>query len=846
MGVDERRPRFSWVLRHERRGERQSAFRVIVSSSEDRALRGEGDVWDSGKVVSPENWVEYGGPALKSNTRYFWRVKWWDSTGAESPWSQVARFHTGFLEQGDWKASWITGGTLLRKEFRLEKPIRRAMAYVTGLGYYELRLNGRKVGDRVLDPGWTDYSKRVLYAVYDVTDLVRQGENAVGIMLGKGRYIKDYGYEDRRMGIFQLEVEFHDGSSARVVSDSTWKASDGPIVSDDIYNGEVYDARLEKEGWDSPGYDDRDWRAAEVVKGSGGKLVSSATFPPIRRVRFIQPLKVLTPRPGVYVYDMGQNFTGWVRLKVRGPRGTEVKLRFSELADSQGNLDTRNLRKAKATDVYILKGEGEEVYEPRFTYHGFRFVEVTGYPGVPTLDSVVGVVVHSDVEPTGYLVTSNPLLNQIHQNVWWGQLSNLMSVPTDCPQRDERMGWTGDAQLSAEEAVLNFWMPAFYEKWLNDILDAQTDEGVVPAVVPPYWRRIPGDPAWGTAITVIPWTLYLYYGDRRELERAYEGVKKWVSFLLSKSENYVCKVGTWGDWCPPSHIFPAETPLEVTSTWVMYRDLLTLSAMAETLGRKEDASKYAALAEEVREAFNKAFLKEDHYATGSQTCNVLPLALDMVPKERVEAVVKHLLRDIQVTHDNHLNTGIVGTRYLLEVLSKFDRADVAYTIATQTTYPSWGYMIREGATTIWERWEYLAGEGMNSHNHIMFGTVDIWFYRNLGGVRVIKPGFEEVEIRPDQVELKFVAVSLNTVRGPLRVEVERGVSTRMRVSVPVGTSAKVYVPIPGPNAVVREGKTVIWAEGRAKESPEGIKGIRLQDRYLEVEVGSGDFDFSAK
>jgi len=431
MGVDERRPRFSWVLRHERRGERQSAFRVIVSSSEDRALRGEGDVWDSGKVVSPENWVEYGGPALKSNTRYFWRVKWWDSTGAESPWSQVARFHTGFLEQGDWKASWITGGTLLRKEFRLEKPIRRAMAYVTGLGYYELRLNGRKVGDRVLDPGWTDYSKRVLYAVYDVTDLVRQGENAVGIMLGKGRYIKDYGYEDRRMGIFQLEVEFHDGSSARVVSDSTWKASDGPIVSDDIYNGEVYDARLEKEGWDSPGYDDRDWRAAEVVKGSGGKLVSSATFPPIRRVRFIQPLKVLTPRPGVYVYDMGQNFTGWVRLKVRGPRGTEVKLRFSELADSQGNLDTRNLRKAKATDVYILKGEGEEVYEPRFTYHGFRFVEVTGYPGVPTLDSVVGVVVHSDVEPTGYLVTSNPLLNQIHQNVWWGQLSNLMSVPTD-------------------------------------------------------------------------------------------------------------------------------------------------------------------------------------------------------------------------------------------------------------------------------------------------------------------------------------------------------------------------------------------------------------------------------
>ncbi|BBD73297.1 alpha-rhamnosidase [Sulfodiicoccus acidiphilus] len=838
VGV-EGRPRLSWVVQCPERGVRQSAFRLIVSTSEEVSLKEVGDVWDSGEVNSELNEVRYDGPPLRSNSRYFWRIKWWDSRGRESPWSTVAYFHTGLLKEEDWKASWISGGKLLRREFDVLKPVRLAMVFVTGLGYYELKLNGEKVGDRVLDPAWTDYSKRVLYATYDVTSMLRRGKNVLGIMLGKGRYAKEYGYEDRRVAILQLEIEYTDGTRERVVTDSSWRSSDGPIVDDDLYNGEVYDARLEKPHWDSPGYDDRDWREVEVVKGPEGKLRSS-TLPPIRRVRTIQPLKLLVPRPGVYVFDMGQNFSGWARLKVRGPRGTEVRLRFSELADERGNLDRRNLRKAMATDVYVLRGGGEEIYEPHFTYHGFRYVEVTGYPGVPTLDSVVGVVVHSDVEPTGSIATSNPLVNSIHRAVWWGQLSNLMGVPTDCPQRDERMGWTGDAQLSAEEASLNFWMVPFYEKWVEDILDAQAPDGMVPGVAPPHWR-VPGDPAWGTAIVVVPWTLYLYYGDVTVLERAYDGMRKWVEFLFSKAESYVLRWGTWGDWCPPSHVHPVETPLEVTSTWILYRDSLVLSEVAGVLGRVEDQRKYGKLASMVKEAFNSAFLKGDHYSTGSQTCDVLPLYLDMVPEDKVEAVLNHLLRDVQVSHDNHLNTGILGTRYLLETLSKYGKSDVAYAIATQETYPSWGYMLREGATTVWERWEYLAGEGMNSHNHIMLGTVDAWFYRNLAGIRVLEPGFRKFRVRPDYVDLKFVEASVYTPRGRVEVSLKRGEGTEMRVVVPVGSEAEVNVPLTGIS--VKEGDVEIVRGGEVRTSTDGIKDIKVEDRYLKVEVASGTYQF---
>ena len=849
IGPDSK-PRFSWLLHHQGRGVGQRGYRLIVASSRELAERGVGDVWDSGFVESPENCAVYGGPPLESSREYFWRVKWWDSEGNESPWSRVARFVTA-LRPRDWRAKWVTGGRLLRREFELPAPVRRAFVHVVGLGCYELRINGRKVGDRVLDPPWTDYNKRVMYATYEVTSYLRPGRNAIGIMLGRGRYIKAYGYDEVLKAILQMRIELVDGRVVEVVTDESWRAADGPILEDDIYNGEVYDAREEQEGWDEPGFDDSGWRPVSIVDHPG-VLVPSGAFPPIRKVGRLKARRMFSPAPGVYVFDFGQNLTGWVRIRVSGPRGARVQLRYAELVDEQGNINTRNLRGARATDVYVLKGEGVEVYEPRFTYHGFRYVEVTGYPGVPSLDDVEAVVVHSDVEPAGSFVASCSLVNDIHRIVVWSLKSNLMGVPTDCPQRDERMGWGGDAQLTAEAAMLNFWMPSFYEKWMEDWADAQLEDGSVPDVVPPYWRLYPADPAWGEAYVLIPWLLYLYYGDRRVLERHYDGVKRWVEYLLSKAEGYLLKFSKYGDWCPPRHIRAPEIPGELVSTWILYNDLLTLSRMAEVLDRRGDAARYAELAEKVREAFNREFLRETgsaafYVSPDCQTCNALPLASGMAPSDKARAVFETLVRDVEVEKDRHLNTGIVGTKYLLPVLSEHGRPDLAYAVATQTSYPSWGYMIREGATTLWERWELLTGSAMNSHNHHMLGTVDIYFYRHLAGIRPLKPGFREFAIKPDPVGPERVEASVRGATGPVSVKIYRNPQGYgVEAHVPVSCTALIYVPTRGLcNPVVLERGKVVWRNGKLVARVKGVLDAWAEEGYIVFKVGSGHYSFRA-
>ncbi len=855
VGVDpESKLRFSWFLQHPRRGEKQRSFRVIVASSRELAEKGIGDVWDSGVIESEDNFAVYSGGPLESGKEYFWRVMWWDSQGNASGWSRVASFTTA-LRREDWRASWISGGRLLRKEFELPAPASKALVHVTGLGYYELRINGKKVGDRVLDPPWTDYDKRVLYATYDVTNYLKPGRNAVGIMLGRSRYIKAYGYDEVLKAIMQMRVELANGGVVEVVTDGTWKAADGPVVEDDVYNGEVYDATREEDGWDLPGFDDSSWRPATVVSHPG-KLVPSGAFPPIRKLGYLKARRVLNPAPGVYVFDFGQNIAGWARLRVSGPRGTRVQLRYSELINQDGSLNTRNLRGAKATDVYVLKGEGVEVYEPRFTYHGFRYVEVTGYPGTPQLDSVEAVVVHSDVEPVGGIVTSCDLVNSVHSLVVWSLKSNLMSIPTDCPQRDERHGWGGDAQLTAEAAILNFWMPGFYEKWLEDWADAQLEDGSLPDVVPPYWKLYPADPAWGEAYVIIPWLLYLYYGDESAIAKHYEGVKRWVEFLLSKAENFVLKLSKYKDWCPPRHIWAVEIPGELVSTWVLYNDLVTLSMMAKVLGRVGEAERYASLAASVKEAFNREFLREEsregklrayYVSPDYQTCNALPLASGMVPQEKAAAVFEALRWDVEVEKDCHLNTGIIGTRFLLPVLSDYGRPDLAYAVATQTSYPSWGYMIREGATTLWERWELLTGSAMNSHNHHMFGTVDIYFYRYLAGIKPSKPGFREFVVKPDPVGPERVSATVATARGTIDVALGREPRKLwLRVRVPVGSTAVVYVPLHGMrNPEVREGGVTVWSKGPLAKLPEGIELAWREGEYVAFRVGSGSYDFEA-
>lgn len=865
IGLDVSKPRFSWTLIHAERGRTQYAYQILVASTLEKLDRDIGDVWDSGKTYSNQSVnVEYAGKPLESCKIYYWKVRWWDDKNRVSLWSRIAKFEMGLLKPEDWKAKWITGGDLLRRKFTLNKKVKLARVYVTGLGYYELRINGRRVGDRLLDPGWTDYEKLVLYSTYDVTDFLREGENVVGIMLGNGRFNvkperrnfhKHYG--DTR-AILQLRIEFVDGSSELMVTDESWKVSKGPIVENDIYDGEVYDARLEKDGWDSPGYDDSFWENAKIVEPLSGRLLSQATFPPIRAVKVLQPVRILNPKPDMYVYDFGQNFTGWVRLTVSGPRGTEIRLRYAELLNPDGTINVANLRGAKATDVYILKGEGVEVYEPRFTYHGFRYVEVTGFPGIPNIFNIQGVVVHTDVEPIGGFSCSNQLINDIHRNILWGQLSNLMSIPTDCPQRDERMGWMGDAQLSAEEAIYNFNMAAFYTKWIRDIKVSQKEDGSVPDVVPPYWSLYPADPAWGTACIIIPWYMYLYYGDKRILEENYELMKGWVDFLTSKAEGFLLKFSKYGDWCPPGQIKSLNTPGEIVSTLCYYEDVLLLSKVAKIIGRFEDAEKYRELSEKIKNTFNERYLVHtptSHYtSTGgdySQTANCIPLYLDIVPPDKKDFVVNRLLEDLTVAHDYHLDTGIVGTRYLFDALTKCGLADVAYKIASQTTYPSWGYMIREGATTIWERWEYLTGSGMNSHNHIMFGSVDAWFYKTLAGINVdpSHPGFEKIIIKPHVVvTLTYVSASLRTIRGLVvsKWKKEDKLLT-LEVRIPVNSTGEVYVPTIGlKNPLIKEGGRIIWVNGSFIEGVSGIVSGRIEDGYIVFTVGSGSYVFSAE
>ena len=892
LGIDVASPRFSWVVNHPKRGQFQSAYRLLVTSSREDLDADNSDKWDSGKVASEQSInVLYKGSPLESRKTYYWKVRLWDKEGRMSSWSRVAIFEMGFLKPDDWKGKWIKGGNLLRKEFTVDKNIKRARAYICGLGYYELQINGEKVGDHVLDPGWTDYDKRALYVTYDITNYLKIGENAVGVMLGNGRYnpgrysssqFKKYSHSP--VLIVQIHINFTDSSSIKVVTDETWKVAQGPIMRNDIYDGEIYDARLEKPGWNAPNYNDSDWDAATAANTPGGKLISQGSFPPIKVVKKMQPVEITNPRPNVYVYDFGQNFSGWVRLCVCGRKGIQVKLRYSELLDENGMINTATNLEAKATDTYILKGEGKEVYEPLFTYHGFRYVELTGFPGTPMLESLEGCVVHSAVEPTGSFICSNSLINHIHRNVLWGQLSNLMSIPTDCPQRNERRGWMGDAQLSAEEAIYNFNMVGFYTKWIGDIKEAQKEDGSVPDTVPPYWSLYPADPAWGTAWIVIPWYLYLYYGDKQILKHNYSGIKKWVDFLSAQAIDYIIPYLKFGDWCPPCRIYSLATPTKVTSTWYYYHDSLILSKIARILGKSEDAKKYSELSDKIKKAFNREFFKEDRYssekyselykkveailpatapenrkkeiakklisnfAACTQTSNVLSLFLDMVPGDKKKAVLKNLVDDITRIHGNHLNTGISGTRYILDVLTRYGQVDLAYKLVTQTTYPSWGYMIRKGATTIWERWEYLTAGGMNSHNHIMFGSVDAWFYKVLAGINVdlAGPGFQRIIIKPYIVgDLKYVSASLKTIRGMVSSSwIKRRSSLILNVTLPFNSQAKVYIPkMKLEKIIVKEGKKPIWRNGSYLESIAGITGGSEDDEYVTFNIGSGSYSF---
>lgn len=836
QGIDIKNPFFSWVLTSQGNHVNQSAYKIIVSDSRSNLMKELGNMWDTGKVNSDKNsFVYYEGQPLNSFTKYYWRVKWWDNDGNESPFSDIYSFETAFIAEQTWIGRWIFVDSLVRKEIDIKKTIKSAKIYISALGYYELRINGNKVGTKVLTPQWTDYKKKILYSTYSVDNYLRNGLNCIGIIVGNSRYTQEYGYDGKHQVIIDMVLVYEDGETLHFGTDTTWKTSAGPIIYNDIYNGETYDARLDQEGWDSPKFDDSSWVYCNFSNSKLGKLVSDALFPPIEIVGSMKPKNIIYSAENKYVVDFGQNYTGWVKIQFeRLNRGDEVKLRYAELINKDNTLNTGPNRTAKNEDTYISKGGYYESYEPRFTYHGFRYVEISGGNITPNLDTVDGRIVHSNVNPVGGIVFSreNDILNKIHKMVLWSQVSNLMGIPTDCPQRDERMGWLGDSSLIAEESIINFDMYGFYTKWLSDIKDSQLESGEISDVVPPFWPLYPADPGWGDEYISILWDVYRYYGDNNLLSEYYPYVKKWLNFLRSKVENGILTFYKYGDWCPPKMVRPSDTPGELYATSILYKDLSVMSQISKKLGNN-DYEEYEMDMEAIKNAFNTKFLVERdetfprflnreryripdklhvlYYGNqdyGTQTSQILPLYFGIVPLAIRDEIFQYLLKDIVINCSNHLNTGIFGTRYLFQVLSSFGYSEIAIKVITQTSYPGWGYMLKEGATTLWERWELLAGEslneveknlaesGMNSHNHIMFGTVDNWFYDTLVGIvpSIENPGFKAFTLSPHFVnEVKTLKFSFISPMGSIHYRLESLPDKKRQIylQVPVNSTCKI-------------------------------------------------------
>ena len=956
-GVDAGHPRLSWQLQSDTRGQRQTAYEVLVASSQDTLKADRGDLWDSGRVASSRSAVEYRGVELRFGQPCWWKVRVWDKDGKPCREGPVGLWQMGLLQPSDWHGQWIAaqtprdtqrdGSTLapcpyLRRAFILTRPVRRATLYATARGVYELHLNGAKVGDALLAPGWTDYRKRIQYQAYDVTASMRPGTNTVGAILGDGWYSgyigfghrRDY-YGDRPELRLQINIEYADGTQDVVASDGSWQAMTGPILYSDMLQGEAYDARKEMSGWDTAGAKADGWRpvilGAEVenpterdvtrqitavvkddalsvvadndiagdpaynsvkqlrviytlggvshtrtvaeketlqIPGPGevpGELVIRRAVygalpqeadgppamvgthgPPIRVTQHLPARRITQPTPGTYIFDLEQNMVGWARLRVRGPVGTRVRLRFGEVLNPDGTLYTTNLRSARATDTYVCRGHGVETWEPHFTFHGFRYVEVTGYPGKPRRGAVTGCVVGSDAPVAGRFTCSNAMVNQLVSNIGWGQRGNFLSVPTDCPQRDERLGWMGDAQIFARTATYNRDVAAFYEKWVQDVADAQSPAGGFSDVSPRVVDPADGAPAWGDAGIIVPWTVYMAYDDTRVLQEQWLAMTHWMDYITSVNPD-----GLWvnrrnndfGDWLSIN----ADTPKDVLATAYYAYDAHLMAQMARALDRSDDAAKYDALFTRVRDAFDAAYVAADGRIKGdTQTCYVLALRFGLLPDSLRPLVAQRLVDDIRAKHD-HLSTGFVGVGYLCPTLTETGHNDIAYRLLLQDTFPSWGYSIRQGATTIWERWDGYTKEkgfqdpGMNSFNHYSLGSVGQWLYQDVAGIDTDpdQPGFQHILLYPHPGPgLTSASASFDSLPGRIVSSwSEKKGQFLWDVTVPANTTATARVPTQNVGTVTEGGKKIA--------ANSGITFVRQENDGAVYELPSGTYHFAA-
>jgi alpha-L-rhamnosidase len=955
LGIDRTSPRLSWIVSSTHRGDRQTAYQILVASTPGGLDHGHADLWDSGKVISGnESQVVYAGKPLDSRTVCYWKVRVWDADGKASAWSEPALWTMGLLHALDWQAQWVQAGPVkgtsetaaslvvrkavyetadgamqrdvtalvaaqfhdgslslkvtnddmggdleygvikrlhveydldgrtleadvnehdtlllppganalpyLRKSFVLHSRARHATLYATALGLYEIHINGVRVGDHVFAPDWTDYRKRVRYQTYDVTSLLRPGANAIGALVGNGWYSGHIGnggyqyYGTVPALMAQLEIDCADGTSQTVVTDGSWKEHAGPILSSDLMEGENYDATREIAGWDEPGLNEADWQPVTSLPqplsppGKGvqealqvGEL-ESQVMEPVRITQTLTPQALTEPAPGHWVFDLGQNMVGFARIRVDEPAGTTITLRHAEMLSPDGSIYTANLRGATATDTYVTRGGGVEVWQPRFTFHGFRYVELTGLTEKPTPATVTGIVIGSDIGRHDAFSCSDPRVNRLQENIEWGQRGNYLSVPTDCPQRDERMGWMGDAQVFIRTATHNADVAAFFTKWLEDVDDAQTPDGAYSDTSPSYGGG--GTPGWADAGVICPWTIYLAYGDEDVLRHHLPNMTRWVEWCRLHSTNLIRdkdRNGDYGDWLS----IDADTPKDLIGTAYFAYSTHLLAESYRAVGDTQNASKYDQLFEDIKTAFDNRFVTGDGHVQGETQCGyVMALKFNLLPDSLRDNAANYLAADIEAKRW-HLSTGFLGVSYLLPVLTQAGKADIAYKLLLQDTFPSWLFSVKQGATTIWERWDGWTPDhgfqdpGMNSFNHYSLGSVGEWLYENVAGIAPdpTQPGYAHIIVHPEiRGPLTWAKGSYESILGTVATDWTRdGHNVTLNVTIPVGATATVTIPATDIDSVTESGRPIDQTAGVASIRSDGVNCV--------LDVASGSYVF---